>query len=158
MFKFLTLKLKRELEEVKSLHRIELAEKEADLKRAYADKEAAIARVEKDLKKENEIKTREVVSLLKLEAEQKQAKLGIDAQVKINQTEQDCAKKLLQMQEALVKEHYEKLSEAMTKLHEEGNLTTKFTQELALKMMGGMPANKSETKVITGSIKMGEDE
>lgn len=138
MFKLWHLKWKRELEEVRSLHDLAMKKKEAELE---------IQR--KNLEAENERKVREVTSLLKLDSANKEAAMKHE----YNKTILDLAKtyeeKLIHMKQQLLDENYEKLSNAMTKLHEEGNVTTKFTQDLALKMMEGMPKAKVETRVIT---------
>jgi Skp family chaperone for outer membrane proteins len=131
-------KLRMELEELKHKSRLEIAEIRTEVdreKKQWAkDKNLELERMEK----EHEIKLREVVSLTKLDSEQRIKKAELEFQEKFNQK---C--------EELNKTHYDKLSQAMTKLHEEGNNTTKFTQDLALKMMEGMPTHKLQTKVIT---------
>lgn len=137
-FKVLKLRVRREIEELKSIHRIEMQEKEADLRR-----------LKQDLEKTHELKIRETVSLLKLDSEQKIKQLEINAQRDLQRVEQQAAKALLESKEELLKESYDKLSEAMSKLHAEGNVTTKFTQDLALKMFESMPTQKVQTRVIT---------
>jgi hypothetical protein len=150
MFTLLKLRLKREIEELKSLHRIEMAELEAKSARDLADKEATFERKQKDANKEHELKTKEVVTLLRLEAEQKNKQVELNYQRQTDVLKIELDQKLNQKTSDLLKESYDKLAAAMTKLHEEGNVTTKFTQDLALKMMGGMPEHKTTTKVITG--------
>lgn len=150
MFKVWKLQLQREIEELKSLHRIELKEKEAELMLQIRDREEQLKRREADLVKDAEIKTREVVSLLKLESEQKLRQLEIDFQRKLDAADRKAEQQVVAMKSNLLQEHYDKLATAMSKLHEEGNITTKFTQELALKMMGNAPAHKTETRVLTG--------
>jgi hypothetical protein len=162
-FKTLRLRVKREIEELKALHRIELAEKEAAHKRAMDEKEATLTRqlrdkerelqrLEGELRKDSEIKLREVTSLLKLESEQKMKQMELDHQRKVDSIKREASEELTREKQELLKTHYDKLTNAMTKLHEEGNVTTKFTHELALKMLDHAPAAKSETKVLTGSI------
>jgi len=131
-------RLRMELEELKHKSRLEIdairIDVDRDKRQWEKDKKLELERMEK----EHEIKLREVVSLTKLDSEQRIKKAELEYQTKFNE---QCA--------ALNKTHYDKLASAMSKLHEEGNNTTKFTQELALKMMEGMPTSKVQTKVIT---------
>jgi vacuolar-type H+-ATPase subunit E/Vma4 len=139
--KLFTSKLRMELAEIKHKHTLEIKELTAQIeleKRHWTeDRERLI----KKLKDEHDLKLKEAVTMVKLDGQQQAKQAQLDADRKLN----------LEVQK-LTEQHYESLKAAMTKLHEEGNVTTKFTQELALKMMQGMPANKSETKVLTGSI------
>lgn len=146
MFKIFRLRIQREIEELKHLHRIQLAEYDAALDR----REKEIVQKEKELAKEHEIKLKETVSLLKLDSEQKTKQLEIDNQRKVDALESSHRKEIAKEKESLLEEHYKKLSEAMAKLHEEGNVTTRFTQDLALKMLEGAPKHKVETRVLTG--------
>lgn len=152
MFKLWKLRVQNEIEELKSAHRIEIAEKNAEL-----------ARMEKDLKKEYEMKQREMVSLLKLESEQKTKQLELDYNRKVEKLQTECerkiaeadvqaSKKLLQATEEMTKKHYELLSTELAKLHTEGNTQTKFTQDLALNMLKAIPNPEAKTrvKVLTG--------
>lgn len=141
-FKILRLQVKKEIEELKALHRIELAEKEA-----------ALSRREIELKSGHEVKVREVVSLLKLESEQKIKQLELNNQRALDAVKNEAAEAQTRMKEGLLADHYAKLTTAMSKLHEEGNITTRFTQELALKMFESQPVHKTQTKVITGQTK-----
>lgn len=146
MFKFMKLKLRHELEELKSIHRIEMTEKEA-----------ALIRLEKDLKKDNEIKLRETVSLLKLESEQKIKQMEIDKQRAIDKVKTDAALEINEAKADILKTHYEKLSAELAKLHSEGNITTKFTQDLALKMFESMPESRTRKTKITKLIKSADE-
>lgn len=137
-FKVLRLRVRKEIEELKSLHRIEMAEKEAEFERKQTNTD-----------KLNEIKQREIVSLLRLESEQKTKQLELDHQRNLEAVKQKAAVELINTKEKMLNENYEKLTAAMARLHEGGNVTTRFTQDLALKMMGSMPEHKLQTKVIT---------
>ena len=139
MFKLFRLKWKKELEELKSLHRIELAEANA-----------ALERIKKEHQSEFDIKINEAVSLLKLKSEQKTAQLEIDYERKIYAIREEAASELWKTKEKLVQDNFEKFKETTQKLHEEGNITTKFVQELAVNMMKNSP--NPEVKVLTGTI------
>lgn len=128
----------KEIEELRAKHRIEMGEKEAALKLK-----------EIELEKRFEMRERELVSLLKIEQEQKLKKMEIGYEERLASAKQEFASALLIEKEKLMKESYDKLSNAMSKLHEEGNVTTRFTQDLALKMMESLPTHKVQTKVIT---------
>ncbi len=149
MFKIFVYKLKKELEEVKSLHRIEMQEKNA-----------AFELLKKQSTQEIEMKTREVTALLKLQSEQKIAQIELDSkkasaeialtyEKKANDLEKKSNDKLLALQSKLMQDFQDKFTSAISKLHEEGNVTTKFVQDLALNMLGKNPATKTEVKMIT---------
>lgn len=127
MFKLLRLKWNKENAELRYIHQIEMKNKEAELERMRLD-----------LASEHDRKTREVISLMKQDSEKKYLQL-----------ENSYEEKFLKLKQALLDDNYQKMSQAMSKLHEEGNVTTRFTQDLALRMMDGMPKTKVENKVIT---------
>jgi hypothetical protein len=131
MFKLINLKWKKEFEELASLHRIMLAEKDAEIKR-----------LERDLLHKHELDLKKAITLQQLNSEQELKQQELNYQRKLDEIEKTKTEEVLKLKEALVKESYDKLSVAMAKLHEEGNLTTKFTQELALKMFEHAPETK----------------
>ena len=45
-------------------------------------------------------------------------------------------------------EHYERMTDALAKLHSEGDKNSKFVQDLALKMVEKNPTNKSSIEYI----------
>lgn len=139
-------KLRMELAEIKHAHALEIDTINAKLLRDKSLWEEDKARLTKKLTEDSEIKLKEVVTLTKLDSEQR-----------IKQAELNADRKFNEKAEALNKDYYDKMTTAMSKLHEEGNVTTRFTQDLALKMMGNMPANKSETKVLTGTVDIHSD-
>ncbi len=137
-------KFRMYLRELKHSHNLEIEGVAANFNREKShweeDKQRALNRIVED----HDIKLKEAITLTQLSGQQqaKQAELNFE-------------RKLNEATARLNKEYYDNLTEAMSKLHEEGNLTTKFTQELALKMMGSMPSNKSETRVLTGRVDVG---
>lgn len=140
MFKLFQLKWKKELEELKSIHRIEMAEKDA-----------ALERLKKEHQSEFDIRINEATSLLKLQSEQKTKQLEIDYERKVTALRKEMSEDLLKVKEKVLQDGYEKLSVATQRLHEEGNITTKFVQDLAINMMNKAPSAK--VKVLTGKAK-----
>lgn len=145
MLKLLRLKLKSELEELKSIHRIEMAEAEAKI-------EATRTKLEK----ESEIKLFELASNLRLKHDQAVAKIQLEKDREIDKIRNAAASDLLDAKEKLLADSTARIKDAMTKLHEEGNVTTKFVQDIALKMFEHAPASKSEMKFI-GKVKADAD-
>lgn len=136
--KLVTSKVRMDLEELRHKHKLEteaLREQFTTEKRRFEeDKKRHI----KQLTEDHEIKLREAVSLSRLHSEQLVKQAELRAQELLNA-------KIAQLNS----DHYDKLSESMTKLHEEGNANTRFTKELALSIFKGMPEHKTTTKVIT---------
>lgn len=128
--------LLRELEHENTLH---LEETKASFDRERSVWKEDKERLRTQLIEEHELKLKEYTTLARLDYEQKTKQIELIAERKINA---EVAK--------INKDYYDKLTDSMKKLHEEGNVTTKFTQELALKMMSSLPANKTTTKVLTG--------
>ncbi len=153
MFKLLRMRAAREIAEIQSMHKIQMLEKEAQLDRVNKDKVSALSIQEKELTKDHELKLKEVVTLLKLESEQKVKQIEIDHIRAIDLLRNQKESEVNKIREELLQDHYNKVSAAMTKLHEEGNVTTRFTQDLALKMFEAAPHQKHTTKVLTGKIK-----
>jgi predicted transport protein len=120
--------LRMELAELTHKHKLELEEKKASFDREKKNWVEDKERLVKKMTDEHEIKLKEAVSLANLESMQKIKQAQLDAERAFNEKVG-----------TLNSEHYDKLSAAMTKLHEEGNVTTKFTQELALKMFNQAP-------------------
>lgn len=136
-----TRKLRMELEEVRHKHKLEVDEIKANIEREKRHWAEDKTREVTNLKKEHDLKLKEAVTLAKLDSEQRIAQAKTDGDKKLNDTV-----------EKLTKEHYDRLSTAMTKLHEEGNITTKFTQDLALKMFEKNPPKTKRIEKLTGSL------
>lgn len=145
MFKLLKLKVASELAEIKSQHKIEMNAAKAEIDALKLEQE-----------KSNELKIREVTSLLKIEHQQKLAQLQLDKDRSIETIRQNAAEEVLRQKEQLIADSAKRLNDAMTKLHEEGNVTTKFIQEMSLKMLDHVPSHKSEMKFI-GKVKADGD-
>lgn len=147
-----THKLKIELEEIRHKHRLELTERQADFDREKKVWEEDRERLTISLTKEHELKLKEVVTLTKLDSEQKSKQMELNFQRKISELESKNIRDMADLKAKLTEEHYTKLTAAMTKLHEEGNTATRFTQELALKMFANAPKNKTQHKLITKNV------
>lgn len=147
MLKLLKLKIRAELEEIRAAHRIAIKEKEAE-----------IALVKKNADQELEIKTREVTSLLKLKHEQEIAQMKLDYDRKLQDQKKKMQEDSLALRETLLKENHDKLGEALNNLHEKGNVTTKFMQEMAVGMLKQIPAAKVETKNVHVSLPSAQDD
>ena len=146
MFAWLsTSKLRMQLAEMEHKHKLQMEEITAKFNREKSEWEKDRERFVSDLKKDSDLKLNEAVTMAKLDYEQRIKQAELTAQEKIN----NHTKKLND-------ENYEKLSTSMTKLHEEGNQSTKFLQEIASKMMGSMPKHKTQTKILTGTVKDGK--
>lgn len=141
MFKLIGLKWKREFEQLKALHEIEMAKQNS-----------ALAILSTELTKKHELSLLEATSLLKLDYQQQIKQKELDYERKINELKASQLAKEIVFQQKIQDENYVRLKDAMTKLHEEGNVTTKFTQDLALKMLGQMPVAKSEHKYLSGDL------
>lgn len=137
--KFFSRRLRMELEELKHSHHLVLEKMGATMSLQKRQWEEERIFIEKNIRAEHDIKLKEAVTMTRLDAEQRIKKAELNAEGKLNDRTA-----------ALNKEYYDKLSEAMSKLHQEGNVTTKFTQDLALKMFENSPVNRTTTKVLTG--------
>lgn len=136
-------KLRMYLRELVHVHNLKIDEINAKFEREHKYWEEDKKRALSTMTQEHELKLKEAITLANLSSQQQAKQAELDFQRKLNQET-----------EKLNKNYYDKLTEAMTKLHEDGNITTKFTQELALKMMESIPSHKSETKVLTGKVEI----
>lgn len=120
-------------------------------------------RYNKQLADDFAMKEREAISLLKLDSEQKAKQLELNYQrliqekeaanvLEITRLKSDHANDKMEFQTKTIQEHYEKLSKALNALHTEGNVNTKFVQELALKMLEKpLGVNVHENRVLLTS-------
>lgn len=138
MFKLFRLKLEKELAESKMIHEIAIKKKDAEL-----------ILLEQKLRAEHELALKEAVTLLKLDSEQKISQIKLDYSKKTYASDRAKEQEFLKLKEDLLKENHDKFNQTISKIHEDGNVTTRFVQELAYKMMEKAPATKIETKLIT---------
>lgn len=152
MFKLLRLKLKNELEQLKALHDIEIQKKNSQIQILENEMKKKLELREKELTQKNELALTEATTLLKLDYQQKLKQQEIDFQKQVNDLKVELEVSKAKFQKEIQDDNYTRLKDAMTKLHEEGNVTTKFTQDIALKMLDKMPASKTEHKHLTGEV------
>lgn len=141
MFKLFNLKWKAEFEQLKLLHEIEIAKKDAALKLR-----------EQELIQKHNLELTEAITLLKLDLQQQMKQKEIDYQKDLNDLKIKMETEKVEYQKRLQEDNYERLKNAMTKLHEEGNVTTKFTQDIAIKMLERVPPAKTEHKYLSGDL------
>ena len=118
----------------------ELVKKLADSERMISyerdNVKAAQDKHDKLLKEHNEFAQR-----LQDEFELKEKKLVFALEAKLEkellEKEKEYNRKEMEFTKKGTEENYAKLSESLTKLHEEGNAQTKFVQDLAIKVAGG---------------------
>lgn len=144
--------LRMELAEIQHKHNLEIQEKDAAFQRERKMWDEDKGRLESQLKKDHELKMKEVVTLTKLDSEQRVKQIELDSQRKIDELRNKNIQELAEAKVRLTEEHYEKLNQALVKLHSEGDKNTKFTQELALKMFESAPKHTVRTEQLTGSI------
>ncbi len=131
------------LQKARHCHDLSLATTKAELDRAKSLFEEDKKRIESHLKKDAEIQKQEIITLTKLESDQKQAQLKLDFEKKIIELTKNHNEELTALKIKLEADYYEKLKAALKTLHEEGNASTKFMQELALNMMKQGPVPTS---------------
>lgn len=155
MFKLLGLKLKRELEEQRSLYDIEIKKRDSAIKLLEDESKSRLSLREKELVSKHDIALNEATSYLKLDYQQQLKQKELDHKREMDDLRAKTALDQAKWRQELQDENYTRLKDAMTKLHEEGNITTKFTHDLALKMLDRVPVAKSEHKYITGDVSIG---
>lgn len=141
-----------EVSKIKAEHQLEMNRLNSEFKQEKKNWDEDKSRLVDQLQKEHDLKLKEILTLTKLDSEQKIKQMQLDATRSVDELRNQNIKEMSNLKESLLTDHYNKLSEAMGKLHQEGNHQTKFTQELALKMLEGMPKNSIETKVLTGKV------
>lgn len=142
MFKLFRLKLEKELAETKLIYEIEIKKKDAERKI-----------LEDSLRADHQLKLTEAVTLLRLDSEQKNKQLELSFQRKMDEFQRGKEQEFLKLKEGLLSDNHNKFNEVISNIHEKGNLTTKFVQELAVKMMEKAPPMRIETKSISATEK-----
>lgn len=146
-----------EVSKIKSEHQLAMNHLNAEFKQEKKNWDEDKSRLVDQLQKEHDLKLKEILTLTKLDSEQKIKQMQLDSVRSVDDLRNKNIQEMANLKESLLTDHYNKLSEAMGKLHQEGNHQTKFTQEIALKMLEGMPHSKTETKVLTGSLDVNMD-
>ena len=88
-----------------------------------------------DLEAKFEREKAEVITLTKLESEQRIKQVELDKEREVQRAKTVAENTLNDERKKLLKENYDTLQTSLTKLHTEGNAQTKFVQEMALKLV-----------------------
>lgn len=150
------------LDEEKHAQKLAFDEKKAVFDREKAvwetEKKEIVARAERErsefeerLKKDHELKLTEAVTLAKLDSQQKvkQAELDRDRQITELRTQQ--AEALAKVKSDTAEEYYKRMTTAFTEIQLNGDKSTKFVQELALKMFDHQPRGGFDVGVNVGN-------
>lgn len=141
-----------ELAELKHQHQLDL-ERAADKfnrEKSLWDQDKAL--LVKKLTQEHGLKLNEVVTLTRLHSEQNTKQQELNYLRQIEELKAKSLNEITAVKTRLAEEYYQKLSAALNKLHTEGNMTTKFTQELALKMLEKAPPQTNRIELMKGEI------
>lgn len=111
------------------------AEKEEIVARAARDKKE----FEETLKRQHEITLQEAVTLAKLDSQQKVKQAELDRDRQTTELRTVHAEEISKLRSESAENHYNKLTEAFQEIQLNGDKTSKFVQELALKMVDGFP-------------------
>jgi len=108
-------------------------------------------------KRQGETKQTEIITMLKLESEQKLKQ----AEISFERAKSDLIAKhrsdLATTESKFAQEYYEKLRDSLEELHTKGNITTKFMQDLTMELLAQSPKlNKTRVKVKTIAAKANE--
>lgn len=143
-------KFQMSLEEEKHKQKLDLESKSAVFAREKeiwkAEKEELIARAARDkkefeerLQKQHEITLQEAVTLAKLESQQKVKQAELDRDRQVTELRTQHAEELAKVRAEQAESHYNKLTAAFQEIQLNGDKTSKFVQDLALKMLDTMP-------------------
>ena len=94
-----------------------------------------------NLKETHKLKLEEAKTLAELHKSQEIAAIKLEAEAKILNMQEDFNKKLTAHESRLNKEHFDRLSEALSKLHSEGNAHTQYVKDVFFKVLENMPKN-----------------
>lgn len=138
-------------DEKKAVFDREKAVWEAEKKELLARSERERKEFEERLTKDHQIKLTEAVTLAKLQSQQevKQAELDRDRQITELRTKQ--AEELSKVKSDTAEEYYKRMTNAFTEIQLNGDKSTKFVQELALKMFDSVPRGGFDVGVNVGN-------
>lgn len=100
------------------------------------------------LKRESDLKLKESIVLARLENEQKLKQMELDNKRELEKVKMEYMEQLTQKKSDLIEETYQTLSRSLTKLHEEGNHNSRFTQDLALKMLDSHKIRETHKEIV----------
>ncbi len=106
---------------------------------------------EKRTKSEHELKLTEATALVRLDSQQKVKQAELDRDRAITELRTKHAEELSKVKSDLAQEYYERMTKAFSDIQTNGTQSTKFVQELALKMFDSVPrAARTEVDVSVG--------
>lgn len=151
------------IEEEQHKHKLEMQSKDAEFARSKKaweeDKTLMLKRFgeertdfETRLKSEYDLKLQEAVTLAKLDAEQRVRQVELDKSRATSELESKYAKEKSELEQKLSQDYYSKLTAAMADFNANGNVTTKFMQEIAMKVFEKAPFANPNLQ-IAGSLK-----
>lgn len=167
-----------ELKNKNSEHDMKMREREHELTLKISTMQEDLVRAKKLAKEEHDIKLQEILSLTKLDSEQKIAKITMDHEQKVvkQQTEFDKrlatmeqnhttlisqlkttnAEQLSKMQQSESAKYHDMLNKALTDLNEKGSVGSRMTHELSMKVLEMARPGVSESRLLTGDIRGGK--
>jgi hypothetical protein len=116
------------LKELSHQHSLEIKEKNMQMDRIGSIAQIDLIRSEEQLKASSCLQLKEEIFKIKMDAEKRIAQIELDQKVSESK-----------MRSEMETEYYNKLKNALEELHTKGNVTTKFMQEIALKMFDRAP-------------------
>lgn len=105
------------------------------------------AEFEERLKKDHELKLTEAVTLARLDSQQKVKQAELDAARQVSELRTQQAEALAKVKADTAEEYYKKMTGAFTEIQLNGDKSTKFVQELALKMFDSVPRGGADFNV-----------
>jgi methyl coenzyme M reductase subunit D len=129
---------------------------EARFKRSHDDFHADKAKFEDSLRREFDLKEKEVIGLLKLDSEQRSRQAELDRDRQIQELKMKHTEEISKLRSDLASEFYQKMQTELSKLNSEGNVNTRFVQEMSLKLLDKASATNTNTyehRVISGNVR-----
>lgn len=132
-------------------HTIDLERKTFQSEKANWEKDRQLE--ENRMKSTYQTQLDQAISLQELNKNQELAKQKNKFDTEMNALKTAHAEELSKTKTDLAQKYYNELHEMVTKFNTEGTVTTKFMSEVAMKLLGSMPASKSEFKMINATEK-----
>lgn len=127
---------------------------EARFKRSQEDFQQDKKSFENSLKREYDLKEKETIGLLKLDSEQRSRQAELDRDRAIQELKIQHVEEISKLKSDLAAEFYQKMQTELSKLNSEGNASTRFVQEMSLKLLDKAPQiNSFEHRAISGNVR-----
>lgn len=149
-------------------------EREHILNLRISTMESELVQAKKIAKEEHDIKLQEILSLTKLESEQKIAKIRLETEQKLVAQQTAFDKKYAELENSYIKKfsaqeaanaasvsnikqeeagkYHDRLAKALDDLHTKGSAGTKMMHELSLALVNAARPGVNESRFLTGSI------